>query len=499
MSEKPVLIITLAVYFIILMGIGYAATMRRKKGVSDYYLGGQNLGPFMMVMTIAASWFSVAGFVGIPSFAYLAGPDFLVYGTWNILIAILIWVVGIRAWLLGRRFNYVTPTQMYADYYGGRAVPILVTITFLLAIIPQALAQLTGAGKAVLGLSGIPYWAGVLLFVAVVGLYTIFGGLRAVVWADAFQGTFMLIVGLFMPIALIVLGGGPTHIFARIAHSEPHVLTFQGSYLSASISQYVQTGLGFLGMPYIFQRFFMARSPKVIGQSFMGAAIIQVWIFATTSVIFGIAAHYFYPTAASLSGDSDLLVTRFFADYFPIIGAIVVAAVFAHGNSVISAIMLTGSSIFSVDLYKNYFRPNASELNVKRAGQWFIVVYMVALIVAALVGAGGVLISILTAVGFGLALQVIPAMMGPLFWPRITRAGVMSGLFVGVVLAFVFQAHESLAPWGLYPGIAALPVNIVVTVVVSLFSKPVPYGVQEQFHGYLESRLYKATLSVGTV
>ena len=497
-NEKGVLVAALIVYFLFLMGIGYAATRRRKQGVDDYYLGGRNLGPFMMIMTIAASWFSVAGFIGVPAFSYLAGPDFLVYGTWNILIALGMWYVGVRAWLIGKRFNYVTPTEMYADYFGGKLVPFLVTVTFLLAIIPQALVQLTGAGKAVLGLAGIPYWVGVLLFVAVVGLYTIFGGLRAVVWADVMQGTFMMVVGLFLPIALIWHAGGIHQVFTTIQAQEPQVLTFQHDYLSASISQYVQTGIGFLGMPYIFQRFFMARSPRVLGQSFVGAATIQVWIFATTSVIFGIAAHAVY-TNSQLGGDADLLVTKFFADYYPILGAIVVAAVFAHGNSVISAIMLTGSSIFSVDLYKRYFNPAASEHRIKRFGQGFIVVYMVALVAAALMGAGGTLISILTAVGFGLALQVVPAMMGPLFWPRITRAGAASGLIVGVLLAFFFQSVPSLQPWGLYPGTIALPFNLIVTVVVSLVTKPVPYSTQQAFHGYIHSRLARTTLTVRAV
>jgi SSS family transporter len=494
-NEKGVLIGALVVYFLVLMGIGYAAARRRKNAVSDYYLGGRDLGPLMMIMTIAASWFSVSGFIGIPSFSYLAGPDFLVYGTWNILIALGMWYVGVRAWLIGRRFNYVTPTEMYADYYGGKTVPLLVTIVFLLAIIPQALVQLTGAGKSVLGLAGIPYWVGVVLFVAVVGIYSIFGGLRAVVWADVFQGLFMMVVGLFMPIALIWHTGGIGHTFSTITAREPQTLTMQHSYLAASISQYVQTGIGFLGMPYIFQRFFMARSPKVLGQSFIGAATIQVWIFATTSVIFGIAAHAVY-TQAQLGSDTDVLVTKFFADYYPVLGAIVVAAAFAHGNSVISAIMLTGSSIFSVDLYKRYFNPTASEARIKRYGQGFIVVYMIVLVIAALEGAGGTLLSVLTAVGFGLALQVVPAMMGPLFWPRITRYGAASGLIVGVVVAFVLQAKASWQPWGLYPGTVALPVNIIVTAVVSMVTKPVPYSTQEAFHGYIRSRLARTALSV---
>lgn len=494
-NEKGVLIGALIIYFLVLLGIGYMATRRRRRGVSDYYLGGRDLGPLMMVMTIAASWFSVSGFIGIPSFSYLAGPDFLVYGTWNILIAVSMWYVGVRAWLIGKRFNYVTPTEMYADYYGGKLVPLLVTIVFLLAIIPQALVQLTGAGKSVLGLSGIPYWVGVLLFVAVVGLYTIFGGLRAVVWADVFQGLFMLVVGLFMPIALIWHAGGIHETFSTILANEPKSLTFQPEYLPASISQYVQTGIGFLGMPYIFQRFFMARSPRVLGQSFIGAATIQVWIFATTSVIFGIAAHAVY-RQSELGGDTDLLVTKFFSDFYPVLGAIVVAAAFAHGNSVISAIMLTGSSIFSVDLYKRYFKPEASETQVKRFGQGFIVVYMMVLVIAALAGAGGALLSVLTAVGFGLALQVVPAMMGPLFWPRITRMGAASGLALGVVIAFVLQAVPSWQPWGFYPGTVALPFNILVTVIVSLVTKPVPYSTQEAFHGYIHSRLARTTLAV---
>jgi SSS family solute:Na+ symporter len=179
-----------------------------------------------------------------------------------------------------------------------------------------------------------------------------------------------------------------------------------------------------------------------------------------------------------------------------VLGAIVVAAAFAHGNSVISAIMLTGSSIFSVDLYKRYFNPTASEARIKRYGQGFIVVYMIVLVIAALVGAGGTLLSVLTAVGFGLALQVVPAMMGPLFWPRITRYGAASGLVVGVIIAFVLQAKPSLEPWGLYPGTVALPFNIIVTAVVSMVTKPVPYSTQEAFHGYIRSRLARTSLAV---
>lgn len=495
MRESSILLITLIIYFAVIMGIGLAAATKRKRGVSDYYLGDKNLGPFLMIMTMAASWFSIAGFIGVPAFAFIAGPDYMVYGMWNLLIALGMWIVGTRAWLLSRRFGYITPTQLYSSYYGGNTVPVLAIIIFLLAIVPQALVQVTGAGQSVLGLTGIPYGLGVLLFAVTVGIYTIFGGLRAVVWTDAFQGSLMLLVGLFMPIAIIALGHGPGPLFATIARTDPSVLQFQKPYVGSSISQFVEVGLGFLGMPYIFQRFFMARSPKVLAQSFVGAATLQTWIFALTSVVFGIAGAGFF-TLKGLHGNADLLVPMFFARYFPVIGAIVIAAAFAHGNSAISAIMLTGSSIFSVDLYKKYFRPTASEVQVKRAGQWFIVAYGVLLLVLAFTHAGGALIALITAVGFGLALQVLPAMMGPLFWPRITRAGAGSGMLVGLVSAIVFQALPATTlPWGLLPGIVALVLNLAVTWGVSLATKPLPYSVQESFHGYLDSYLYQASLS----
>ena len=91
-----------------------------------------------------------------------------------------------RQWILGRAFKYITPGEMYSDYYGGNAMRVLTVLVAFLFSVPYLGIQLRASGALfnVLTDGMISVNLGMLLLSAVVVIYVASGGLRSVAYVD---------------------------------------------------------------------------------------------------------------------------------------------------------------------------------------------------------------------------------------------------------------------------------------------------------------------------
>ena len=142
------------------------------------------------------------------------------------------------------------------------------------------------------------------------------------------------------------------------------------------------------------------------------------------------------------------------------------------------------SSIFTVDLYKGV-KPAVSDKQALTVGKIFIVVISaVALILSQYTSA---LITTIVTIALGGCLQILPSLIGALFWKGATKAGAISGLVTGVVVVALTQYVPAIkTPLGLSSGFWGLVCNLLVFFVVSQITpKPSAESI-EKFHGYLE-------------
>jgi SSS family solute:Na+ symporter len=197
---------------------------------------------------------------------------------------------------------------------------------------------------------------------------------------------------------------------------------------------------------------------------------------------------------------SGNLIPLLFNTYAPIVGMFVVAAAFAAGMSTVDSMLLSASSIFEEDVYRRYINPDATEARRTVMGKIFVLAFIVLVLVFAFSKIAQGFITPIADKGAELTCMLLPAVVGPLYWPRATRAGAIASLAAGfiVICFFMIPGTSAILPksgYFSYSIIIGLLVSAITFFVVSLLTKPVPYSKQEAFHGYINSVLYESQVA----
>ena len=156
--------------------------MRMSKTAGDYMIAGRSLPIWVYVLAATATSFSGWTFVGHPGLLYTSGFQYAYASFYAITIPLTGLLFLKRQWLLGKRFGYVTPGEMFGDYFRSNAIRVLIVIVAFIFSVPYLGIQLRASGFLfhVLTNEAVGINAGMILLSAVVILYVASGGLRAV-------------------------------------------------------------------------------------------------------------------------------------------------------------------------------------------------------------------------------------------------------------------------------------------------------------------------------
>lgn len=123
----------IGLYILFTLGVGVVANRRLTPSVEDFFLYGRSAGFIVLYLTVVGTYHSAFAFLGSSGFFYTHGIGFWDAGTWTILTGAITYVLGTRVWALGKRFSYITPADMLADFYESEAVRVvtaLVSVVF---------------------------------------------------------------------------------------------------------------------------------------------------------------------------------------------------------------------------------------------------------------------------------------------------------------------------------------------------------------------------------
>lgn len=469
--------------YCISMGVKSA---RMAKTASDYFIAGRRLGLWVFVLAATATSFSGWTFMGHPGLVYRDGFQYAYASFYAITIPFTGVIFLKRQWMLGKRFGFVTPGEMLAEYFQGNFIRILVVVVTLFFSIPYLGVQLGASGFLfnVLTDGLVNRDFGMWVLSIIVLIYVATGGLRAVAYVDTVQ-CILLAAGI-TALGLIALNlaggwGALTDGLAKLQLIEPlNWSTTQGLgggdyspyfavpgviQFTAGLGVETPTGglwTGIMCLTYMFALMGIQSAPAFSMWSFSNTnpkpfAPQQVWassfgigfILMVFTAMQGMGAHLLggNPNAAEagiqlnniidaeyVMGNPDGLVAFYINSISSAapwaVGLLAVCALAAM-QSTGAAYMSTAGGILTRDLYKKYLNPGASHLTQKlfgRIGVGFIVIS--ALMVAtfssdALVLLGGL------AVAYGFQMWVP---LAAVCWvPWITRAGATWGLFAGIL------------------------------------------------------------------
>ena len=483
---------------------------RSAKTSTDYFLAGRSIGVWVFVLAATATSFSGWTFVGHPGKIFTDGLPYAFASFYALTIPFTGVLFLRRQWVLGRAFRYITPGEMYSDYYGGNAMRLLTVLVAFLFSVPYLGVQLRASGSLfnVLSDGFISVNFGMFALTTVVVIYVASGGLRSVAYVDCAQAILLAVgIAILGGVTLYYLGGwsGFTTGLANIVSSDVSSgqnLTPDGYSMKVAIPgsiQMVSAGskamggawTGIMCMTYMFALMGIQSSPAFSMWAFANktpqafrwqqviASSLVVGILLFTFTIFqGLGAQVLVDNGILNNiTDKNLVpeLINLLSTSAPWLVGLLAVCALAAMQSTGSAYMSTFSAMVTRDIYAKYISPNASDNNQKNIGRIFVVLVAgAALIVAANSSQAIVMLGGL-AVAYGF--QMYPALIGICYYKGFTRQGVLAGLVVGLIAVTLTDKTSAWfgIPWGAYPltihsaGWGIL-FNLATTILVSRFT-----------------------------
>src|SRR5919106_287902 len=175
----------------------------RSRTAGAYMVAGRALPMWVFMLAATATSFSGWTFIGHPGLIWRDGLAYAFASFYVLTIPITGTFFAKRQWLLGKRYGFITPGDMYSYYYGTEWMRWLVVIVAFLYSAFYSAVQLIAAGALFNVVTGVPLVTGSILLAAVVVFYVAAGGLRSIAWVDALQCV-LLILGI-ITLGMLVL------------------------------------------------------------------------------------------------------------------------------------------------------------------------------------------------------------------------------------------------------------------------------------------------------
>jgi len=427
--------IVVAAYFVVLLGIAWWVMRQKTESSADYFLAGRHVGWFVVGASIFASNIGSEHIVGLAGTAAKSGLVMGHYELHSWLVLLLGWVF-VPFYMRSRVF---TMPEFLERRYNSTARWFL-SLTTLIAYVLTKISVTIYAGAVVFqALMGVDFWTGALFIVLLTGLYTVIGGLRAVVYTEALQAM-VLIAGsvtvTFMGLAKIggwnelVAVAGPQHFNMFLPASDPD-FPWTGMVFAPPI-----IGLWYWCTDqYIVQRALAAKDEGEARKGTIFAAYLKLLPFFIF-MIPGIVAFALAKSGRLELGEADQAFPTLVAALLPAgLRGLVAGGLLAALMSSLAAVFNSSSTLFTMDVYKK-LRPDSSEASLVRVGRLatMVLVLLGVLWIPFLQKLSGQLYHYLQSVQAYIAPPIAAVFLIGLFWKRINATGAVAALFGGFVL-----------------------------------------------------------------
>ena len=182
--------LVLGLYFAILVGVAVWVALQRNKNTEDYFLAGRNVGWFVIGASIFASNIGSEHVVGLAGTGFSSGTPLAHY-------ELHAWIVLLLGWLFLPfyiRSGAFTMPEFLEKRFDSRSRWFLSVFSLFAYVLTKVSVTIYAGGIVVSELLNLDFWVGAIGIVIFTGIYTIIGGLKAVVYTETLQ-TVVLIVG----------------------------------------------------------------------------------------------------------------------------------------------------------------------------------------------------------------------------------------------------------------------------------------------------------------
>ncbi|MCD4691410.1 MAG: sodium:solute symporter family protein [Calditrichales bacterium] len=453
------------VYFMLVLAVGFYF-YRKNKTKEDYYVGGRNISAGHVGMSIVATDVGGGFSIGLGGLGFIMGLS----GSWLLFTGLVgAWLAAVLIIPRIKRIDAKMGMLTYPDFLRwryGDSVALAAAVISGIGYLGFTGAQILAGAKLASGsvFSNIdfinPLDLSLYVMAGIILIYTVLGGIKAVIYTDTIQWI-VLLSGLFffgVPFAFIEAGG-----WQGLQSSLPE------QFFSLSNISFVQflnwfftiVPIWFIAMT-LYQRIYACRNEKETRRAFFMAGLLEYPLMAFLGVFLGMTARVFFPEAEPEMGLPLLL-----RDVLPIgVTGIVVAAYFSAIMSTADSCLIASSGNFVNDIIQPYFLKNKTDKYMMKISQ--IVTLLIGGLTLVIAGSfNTVLEIILYAYSFMVAGLFIPT-LGAYFWKKSDAAAALISMFIGggSTLFLIFFKTEII--WGLDASIIGILLSAVTFISVSL-------------------------------
>ncbi|WP_299181448.1 sodium/proline symporter PutP [uncultured Neptuniibacter sp.] len=476
--------ITFILYLLLMLAIGIVA-YRRTQDLSDYVLGGRNLGPIPSALSAGASDMSGWLLMGLPGYAMAAGygsfwlAGGLLVGTW------LNWLlVAQRLRVYSQRADDALTLPAYFEKRfedSSHSLRVISAVFVLIFFLFYTSSGLVAGGKLFETVFGFDYTIAVLVGATAVISYTLFGGFLAVSWTDVVQG--LLMVGALILVPLFAMGeiGGLSGTLAAVEAKNPELLNMFTDANGDTITligtlSLLGWGLGYFGQPHILARFKGIKSKDAVPAA-RRIAVIWTGISMAGACLIGLSAIGYLPEG--LGDNETVFMVMVDALFHPAIAGILLAAILAAVMSTADSQLLVSSSALAEDFYKALFNKDATQEQLVRVGRIAVIVIALIATFLAMDKDSKVLELVSYAwAGFGAAFG--PALIMSLYWKRMTKMGALAGIITGGVTVVIWKQLSG-GWFDLYEIIPGAIFAFIAIIVISKVTPAPSVSIQQRF------------------
>jgi SSS family solute:Na+ symporter len=491
-------------YALLILGVGLWVSRDKKghqKNAEDYFLASKSLPWWAIGASLIAANISAEQFIG------MSGSGFAV----GLAIASYEWMAAITLLIVGKYFlpifiekGLYTIPEFVEKRYSTNLKTILAVFWIALYVFVNLASVLYLGSLALETIMGIPMVYGVIGLALFAAAYSLYGGLSAVAWTDVIQVIFLVLGGLvttYLALNTVSDGNGvlaglqtvyeavPEKFVMILDESNPEYKNLPG--LGVLVGGLWVANLYYWGFnQYIIQRTLAAKSLRESQKGIILAAFLKI-VIPIIVVVPGIAAYVMINDAETMNRLGDVALNNapsleqadkaypWLLQFLPTgLKGVAFAALAAAVVSSLASMLNSTSTIFTMDIYRQYINKNATDKTTVNVGRLSAAVALViACIMAPLLGGIDQAFQFIQEYTGLVSPGILAVFILGLFWKKTTNKAAIIGALVSIPIALYFKVAQN--GWSSSPVFVDVPfmdqmgytaiLTMLVIVAVSLF------------------------------
>lgn len=462
------------VYLLFMVGVGFYF-LSRNNSKDDYYVGGRNMSAGHIGLSVVATDVGGGFSIGLGGLGFLMGLS----GSWMLFTGILgAWISAVllipRVYPIAKEHKFLTFPQALSFHYNA-PVALIAGIISLIGYIGFTSSQiLAGAKLASATFPSISINNAVLLMGVIAVIYTVIGGIKAVIYTDTIQWMILMAGLIFIGIPM-----GYSHIGGWEAIQQ----TLPADFLSLSNLSGIQffnwvitiVPIWFVGMT-LYQRIYACKNEKTAKKAWRIAGLFEWPVMAFMGIALGLFSRVAYEQgmftqigyAPGSSIDSELGLPLLMRNILPVgLMGLMMSAYFSAIMSTADSCLMAASGNFTTDIF-GFFNKSNEEDSIKNSQIVTLVIGVVAILLATTMQ--NVLELMLYSYAFMVSGLLVP-ILGMLTLKNPSPKAAITAMILGGSTTLILILSEVKLPWGLDANFFGIVISALSFVIVQFLTK----------------------------